>query len=51
MAFIEPEDIYSKIILEDLMDRAREMFLFEMQFFKEVKNAYTWFRDSSATTL
>lgn len=51
MAFIEPKDVHSKIILEDLMDKARDIFPFEMQFFEDVPAAYSWFLDNAATVL
>lgn len=49
MAFIEPKDLHSKIILENMMDKAREFFPFEMQFFEDVPSAHAWFRDTEAT--
>ena len=49
MAFIEPRDLYSKFILEDMMNIARNIFSFEMQFFEDVPSALAWFRDTVAT--
>ncbi|WP_162051849.1 hypothetical protein [Pontibacter pamirensis] len=49
MAFIEPKDLHSKIILEDMMDKARDVFPFEMQFFGDVPSAHAWFLDTGAT--
>ncbi|TPE44491.1 hypothetical protein [Pontibacter mangrovi] len=49
MAIIEPEDLLSHIILEGMMDKARESVPFEMQFFERVENAYEWFRDGQGT--
>ncbi|MCX2741103.1 STAS/SEC14 domain-containing protein [Pontibacter anaerobius] len=46
MALIEPEDVVSHLILESMMDSARSIFPFEMQFFGKVEDAYEWFRDS-----
>lgn len=48
MGFIEPEDVLSKIILVDMMDRARDIFPFEMQFFEKLENAFNWFRDTAS---
>jgi hypothetical protein len=45
MAFIQPEDIYSIIILEDLMNNAKEVFPFEMMFFDKRDDAIQWFID------
>lgn len=49
MAFIEPKDLHSKIILEDMMDKARGIFPFEMQFLEDVASAHSWFLDTEAT--
>lgn len=49
MAFIEPKDCHSKIILEDMMNKARDIFPFEMQFFEDTLNARSWFMDTQAT--
>ncbi|RDV16225.1 hypothetical protein DXT99_06025 [Pontibacter diazotrophicus] len=49
MAIIEPKDLHSKIILEDMMDKARDVFPFEMQFFGDVPSAHAWFLDTEAT--
>lgn len=46
MAVIEPEDILSHIILENMMDQARDVAPFEMQFFEEIEDAYQWFKDA-----
>ncbi|MFD2999592.1 hypothetical protein ACFS7Z_04405 [Pontibacter toksunensis] len=49
MALIEPKDLHSKLILEDLMDNVRDIYPFEMQFFEDVPSAHAWFRDTEAT--
>ncbi|PRY07373.1 hypothetical protein CLV24_12322 [Pontibacter ummariensis] len=48
MAFIEPGDLHSKLILEDMMDKARDIYPFAMQFFEEVQDALEWFTDTSS---
>ncbi|MFD2515272.1 hypothetical protein ACFSRY_15475 [Pontibacter locisalis] len=47
MAFIEPEDVLSAVILENMMDEAKDIFPFEMQFFGCLDSAISWFRDST----
>ncbi|GAB3532262.1 hypothetical protein GCM10027443_15770 [Pontibacter brevis] len=49
MAFVEPMDFHSKIILEDMMDKVKNVFPFEMQFFDDVAGAHSWFQDNQAT--
>lgn len=49
MAFIEPKDLHSKLILEDMMNKAREVYPFEMQFFDDILSACSWFADTGAT--
>lgn len=49
MAFIEPKDLHSKLILEDMMDNVGGLFPFEMQFFGDLVSAHAWFRDKEAT--
>ncbi|SFU96823.1 hypothetical protein SAMN04487941_3746 [Pontibacter akesuensis] len=51
MALVEPVDVHSKLILEDMMDKAQSIFDFEMQFFQEKEIAYIWFKDSLSTAL
>lgn len=49
MALIEPKDMHSKLILEDMMDKTNDIFPFEMQFFDDVLSACAWFQDAAAT--
>jgi hypothetical protein len=49
MAFIEPGDLHSKFILEDMMNKVSDIYPFGMQFFDEVSNAYSWFLDTEVT--
>jgi hypothetical protein len=49
MAFIEPKDLHSKFILEDMMNKVSGTYPFEMQFFDEVSNAHAWFLDTEVT--
>ncbi|AKD03884.1 hypothetical protein POKO110462_03155 [Pontibacter korlensis] len=49
MAFIVPDDVLSKLILENLMDLSRPIYPFEMQFFDRLEDAYRWFRDTEKT--
>ncbi|WP_439883401.1 hypothetical protein ACSX1A_09530 [Pontibacter sp. MBLB2868] len=51
MAFIRPMDMLSLIILENIMDQARDIVPFEMQFFDHISNVINWFQDTSATHL
>lgn len=51
MAFIEPEDVLSQLILEGMMDKAKDIFPFEMQFFDDITHAYEWFKDSQEPML
>ncbi|WP_276497309.1 hypothetical protein [Pontibacter litorisediminis] len=46
MALIEPADVLSQLILEGMMDEARHITPFEMQFFDRLKDAYMWFRET-----
>ena len=49
MAFIEPKDLHSKLILEDMMDNVKDIYHFEMQFFEDIESAKAWFWDTEAT--
>ncbi|MDX5480736.1 MAG: STAS/SEC14 domain-containing protein [Hymenobacteraceae bacterium] len=50
MALIEPADTFSKLILEDLVNKAWELFPFEMQFFEREQDALAWFEDANPRT-
>ena len=50
MAVIEPDDTLSHIILESMMDQARDIAPFEMQFFEKIEDAYQWFKDTDTST-
>ncbi|WP_299759332.1 hypothetical protein [uncultured Pontibacter sp.] len=45
MALIEPADTLSQLILEGMMDKARDITPFEMQFFEKLEDAYVWFEE------
>ncbi|PTX21320.1 SpoIIAA-like protein [Pontibacter mucosus] len=45
MAFLEPADTFSRLILENMMDKARDIIPFEMQFFEKEEDALEWFKD------
>lgn len=49
MALIEPKDLHSKLILEDMMDNVKNVYSFEMQFFGDLASAHAWFQDTGAT--
>lgn len=47
MACIQPKDFFSGVILEDMMNKAKDIFPFEMMFFDSRTDAVQWFLDSS----
>ena len=51
MAFIEPADTLSRLILENMMDKARDLFPFEMQFFEKEEDALEWFKDEETSSM
>ncbi|ARS34452.1 hypothetical protein CA264_02780 [Pontibacter actiniarum] len=50
MAFVEPDDLHTKLILEDMMNKASDLFSFEMQFFAHAQDALVWFTDTETDT-
>ena len=49
MAFIKPQEMLPTIIIENIMDQARDIVTFEMQFFDDASNGLKWFQDSATT--
>lgn len=47
IACIKPKDFFSGVILENMMDKAKDIFPFRMMFFDNRKDAVRWFQDSS----
>lgn len=49
IAFIKPDELLPAIIIESIMDQARDVVPFEMQFFDDARNGIKWLQDSTFT--